>query len=319
MADNNQDDKARLTDVLGALVSGVAHARSVADSEVMNIARMYRRHEYLRGLTVPRLRVNKVVIELPVLLDRVLPAESARLNSPEKVATLASKALRNAAGDLLKYIDTTSHKMTPEVAERAKTLMQMFQSDTRGVLKQFGTAIIERMRTLKERLEGGAAEEMTITAPVLRDEIGDATERILRNMFAQNLAEKARADHERKHAQTRGLPDDLALSFSVEDEILEPVTTKWTKAMEEQVINETLFDGAITELLAHVRGEAERAAILRTTRPADFEVRVNTEDIKNAGRPGAVTRVRMVLSEEGLEWTEDQREDGTSQWKLNPE
>ena len=96
-------------------------------------------------------------------------------------------------------------------------------------------------------------------------------------------------------------------------------TSKWTRAQEEQVINETMFADAVTELIDHVRTAAEDAAVFRATQPADFYVRVSTEQIKNAGVPGAVTRIRLTLAEEGLEWSSEQTEDGNATWKLIPE
>ncbi|MCA9720425.1 MAG: hypothetical protein KC468_37530 [Myxococcales bacterium] len=313
MEDDDELSVPRLTDVLGALVSGVAHARSVADTEVMNIARTYRRHEYLRHLSVPRLRVNKVVLELPVLLERVIPAASARLNSPEHVATRAREALAEGAADIVRYIETTQHKMTHDVLERAQALLRRFE--TEALLEQFQEALLVRLRKLRSVLESQPPGGPALSDVFVRDEVGAIAERLLRDTFARILAEQAKEQYEREHPPDVDEDDEGAVAFGEE---YEP-ESKWTKAQEEQVIDETLFADAISELVLIVRNTAENAAILRSTRPADFEVRVNTEAIKNAGTPGAVTRVRMVLTEEGLEWSTEQSSDGAARWKLMPE
>ena len=49
MADKD-DQERKFSDVLGALVSGVAHARCVADVEALRIAHAYRQNELLKGL-----------------------------------------------------------------------------------------------------------------------------------------------------------------------------------------------------------------------------------------------------------------------------
>ncbi len=312
MNDDDELSVPRLTDVLGALVSGVAHARSVADTEVMNIARTYRRHEYLRHLSVPRLRVNKVVLELPVLLERVIPAASARLNSPEHVAARAREALAEGAADIVRYIEMTQHKMTPEVMERAQALLRRFE--TEELLDQLQETLLVRLRKLRAVLESQPPGGPALSDVFVRDEVGIIVERMLRDMFARIVAEQAKEQHEREHPPEED-DEDGPVAFGDE---YEP-ESKWTKAQEEQVIDETLFADAVSELVLIVRNTAENAAILQSTRPADFEVRVNTEAIKNAGTPGAVTRVRMVLTEEGLEWSSEQGSDGGARWKLMPE
>ncbi|MCH9680972.1 MAG: hypothetical protein K0V04_06035, partial [Deltaproteobacteria bacterium] len=76
--------KPRLSEVLAALVSSVARARSVADSEALRIACMYQQHELLRGLPAPRLRLTRVTVGLPVMIAGLVerrPAERATMAS----------------------------------------------------------------------------------------------------------------------------------------------------------------------------------------------------------------------------------------------
>ncbi|MBK7823633.1 hypothetical protein [Nannocystis sp.] len=80
-----------------------------------------------------------------------------------------------------------------------------------------------------------------------------------------------------------------------------------------------MLTDAITELVESVRAAAEEAAILQGAQPADFFVRVDSEAIKTAGSPGAVTRICLTLTEEGLEWSEDSGADGKPRWRLTPE
>ena len=37
------------------------------------------------------------------------------------------------------------------------------------------------------------------------------------------------------------------------------------------------------------------------------------------GTPGTITHLRMVMSEEGLEWVAESRPDGGRDWRLMPE
>lgn len=72
-------------------------------------------------------------------------------------------------------------------------------------------------------------------------------------------------------------------------------------------------------LIDDLRSSAESKAISKPTVPPDFYVSVDTDSIKNAGGgPDVVTRLNMVLLEEGLEWLTEVK-DGTETTKLMPE
>jgi hypothetical protein len=58
-----------LSEILGAFLGSVAHARRLADQETVAIAQHYRSDPLLQGLSVPRVRLPEVVLELPVLVE----------------------------------------------------------------------------------------------------------------------------------------------------------------------------------------------------------------------------------------------------------
>ena len=300
------DERARLSDVLGALVAGVAHARGIADSEVMSIARRYRRHEYLRGLSVPRLRVSKVVVELPVLLDAVLPSQKARPAGPEAIVLALRAALGAAIDVLARYVQAHRHKMKEAMLEQSTALVEELRR--RDGYERFEANLRQLLRHQERELEKSAPGRVALSEVVVRDELGNAVERLLRDHLAQLLADRARRVRE---AREGGGP----MAFSDDHD----APSKWTQAQQAEAITEAMLTDAVDELVAAVRAAAEAAAILEGAQPADFHVRVDTEEIKNAGTPGAVTRICLTLTEEGLEWTEDTGADGKSRWQLKPE
>ncbi len=314
MADDKSDDsksddsRPRLSDVLGALVAGVAHARGLADSEVMSIARRYRRHEYLRGLSVPRLKVSKVVIELPLLLDGVIPSQKAKIAGPETIALAIRSALREAVDDFVRYTEAHRHKMKPEVLDQSRALVEELRRPEG--LARLDLAVRQQMRQLSRGLAKSSPGRVALSEVVVRDEVGNATDRLIRDHLAQLLAERARREHEASAAEGEG-PEAFGVDFDA--------PSKWTRAQQEEAITAAMLTEAITELVDVVRAAAEDAAILQGAQPADFFVRVDTEEIKNAGTPGAVTRINLTLTEEGLEWTADGDGEGGQRWKLTPE
>lgn len=303
---DDPDERARLSDVLGALVAGVAHARGIADSEVMSIARRYRRHEYLRGLSVPRLRISKVVVELPVLLEGVVPSQKARPAGPETIALAVRAALAEAVDDLARYTAAHRHKMKPAVLEQSTALIEeLRRKDGQDRLDE---ALRQLLRRLERELEKSAPGRVALSDVVVRDELGNAVERLMRDHLAQLLAERAR----RARAAEEG---EGPMAFAEDLE----APSKWTSAQQAEAITEAMLTDAITELVESVRAAAEEAAILQGAQPADFFVRVDSDAIKTAGSPGAVTRICLTLTEEGLEWSEDSGQDGKPRWQLKPE
>src|SRR3954453_2825768 len=89
--DDTEDPK--LSDVIGSLVSSMVHARTVADMEALRIAYHYRQNEFLQGLPIPRLRLQKVSISMPVVLTSVQPGRRAKANHPIEIAEAVYKAM----------------------------------------------------------------------------------------------------------------------------------------------------------------------------------------------------------------------------------
>lgn len=60
---------AKLSDVLGSLLADLAAARHCADQETVRLAKLYREDPILRTMSVPRIRMPEVIVELPVLMS----------------------------------------------------------------------------------------------------------------------------------------------------------------------------------------------------------------------------------------------------------
>jgi hypothetical protein len=88
----NETLKPKLSDVLGALVTSVAYGRNVADVGALRVARNYYQNELLRGIPVPRLRINRVSISLPLILSDVILGNPALPNKPEEIVKKISEA-----------------------------------------------------------------------------------------------------------------------------------------------------------------------------------------------------------------------------------
>ncbi len=296
------DEKPKLSDVLGALVSSVANGRNVADVEALRIAHRYHKNELLRGLPVPRLRLYRVSISLPLILSGVVPGTPAERNDPAEIARVTTDVLGAGIKDVTQRLkDMDNLKSLPDD-----------QKNLVGHYKRFldTAAKLEASKRFREEFSGQlkrAFLDMELseggTAP------SDASIRSVAAETAENAFRHVMSEVYFLYAQERVAEKKAA------SETAEPFEPDRARKSTKEIMGEDY-----TKQLIHaIRSAADSAAITKPTVPPDFHVAVDTESIKNAGGgPDVVTRINMVLLEEGLEWLTEVR-DGKETTKLMPE
>lgn len=78
-------------------MASVAHACRYADEETAAIAEYYKQHPLLDGMSLPRVRVPEVVLELPLLIETLDEGKPNVLNDLDKIRKLAAEELRRPA------------------------------------------------------------------------------------------------------------------------------------------------------------------------------------------------------------------------------
>jgi len=227
-----------LGQVLGAFLTGLAHARRLADEETALIAGYYQSHPLLKELSLPRVRVPEVVIDLPVIIDEGDPG-------------------------------------TPGVLE-----------DPHTIISSLGTQYLEVAKAEGLRLPNASRKRF---------------EKQLRQTF-------------REEGVLGGPPD---VSFS-----LAHVTRAAEVAISRAIRSEPpgRFDSAKTRAVSKNLVEYARVfATKEASAPPTVQVLVRTSDVKELADPASITRIRITLQEEGLEWTTTTEEDGSVRRFLTPE
>ncbi|NJQ01725.1 hypothetical protein [Streptomyces zingiberis] len=86
-----------LSELLGTLLASVSKARQMADVQTAVIAQQYRENALLEGLSVPRVRLPELRIDLPVLIEGVAEGSPVRFRDPKaivhEVVTAVSETL----------------------------------------------------------------------------------------------------------------------------------------------------------------------------------------------------------------------------------
>lgn len=222
--------------LLGSLLASVAHARRIADEETAAIAEYYRSNPLLEGMSLPRVRVPELVIDLPMLIQAAEEGEPNVLQDDGVVRAAVNEEFMKAA------------------KREGFTVSQTFQ-------KHFDEQL--RLELGKVKADGG--------------ERGYPREMVVRavdSAFARTIAEQR---HER----------------------VTPLQTR-----------------RIAEI---VRQKAGEVALKKVGTPPGIRASIVTDEIKQQGNTGVVTRLKLVLKEEGLEWSVGENADGTVSRKLTPE
>ena len=87
---------AELSEVLGALMIGLVHARRMADEETAAVAEYYKGHPLLEGMSLPRVRVPELTISMPVTIDSHIEASDATIHSPERILKAVTSQLSSS-------------------------------------------------------------------------------------------------------------------------------------------------------------------------------------------------------------------------------
>lgn len=85
-----------LDEIIGAIVTAIARARRLADQETASIAEHYRQHPLLSGMSVPRVRLPEVTVDLPLVVDDYQPGSEPKVATPAAVNQAAREALKAA-------------------------------------------------------------------------------------------------------------------------------------------------------------------------------------------------------------------------------
>jgi hypothetical protein len=297
-------ERAKLSEVIAGLVSGVAGARSIADAEALRIARYYRTHELLKGMPIPRLRFKRVAVSLPVVLKAFIPGVPAKINDPKEIARRTWEVLVAAIGAAREPLEQMLQSQEPTKEERRQCgfylrLLQTSEKEYQNKTQELRDRLEADLRHTFLDLdvaEGGAKPSDS----AVRESAATVVEEWFQGILRESLFVyvKNRVEDER-----RGDPK------------LDEFQPERARQKFDEVIKSDIIQGLIT-LLRH---EAEDASVLSITIPPDFYVDVDTGIVKNTGGgPDSVTRLEMVLLEEGLEWLTETR-DGVEHTKLSLE
>jgi len=88
-----------LSEVLGALMISLVHARRLADEETAAVAEYYKDNPLLEGMSLPRVRVPELTIDMPVTFERHVPAKDAELDTTANIHKALMEQFKQSLDD----------------------------------------------------------------------------------------------------------------------------------------------------------------------------------------------------------------------------
>ncbi|WP_371195194.1 hypothetical protein [Glaciecola sp. SC05] len=117
-----------LSEVLGALMVNLVHARRMADEETAAVAEYYKDNPLLEGMSLPRVRVPELTIDMPLTFDKHTPAKDAQLNTPSVIHKSLMDQFKASIAD--EEITTDTKKFQAVFDKEARLALQQI-SDNR--------------------------------------------------------------------------------------------------------------------------------------------------------------------------------------------
>jgi len=231
---------ADLGQLLGTLLSSLAHARRIADEETTAIAEHYKDHPLLEGLSLPRIRVPEMVLEMPMLIES---HDEGQANIPE---------------------------------------------DTDIIV----TNVIEELRASSLR-EGVTLQEANI------------------DFFREDLVREI----------NKLSPNSTSVTSFPKEVVIRSVDKSFTALIRRELSANTqsISPEQTKNISSDIRSKASEVALKEVGSPPSIEASIITAEVKDEAGAGNVSRLRIVMKEEGLEWSISQSEDGTNTKTLTPE
>ena len=145
---------ADLGDLLGSLMSGLIRARRMADEQTAALAEYYKDNPLLEGLSVPRIRIPELTIDMPLLIEDHVEGEIGEMEDPTKIAAAAESQLKSTLSKNNIQINPVFHEM---FVDKVKNQLEMVKQSSTPIMKE----------TVVRCVYGAFADALTKTKTIL--------------------------------------------------------------------------------------------------------------------------------------------------------
>lgn len=188
---------ADLGDVIGSLMVGLIRARRMADEQTAVLAEYYKSIPLLEGLSVPRIRVPELTVEVPMIIEKYGEGEVGKMANPTEIAGAAQLQLKSTVSRNNITVDPILFDVFADELKSRLTLAQQSGASVmrETVVRTVQTALADALKTTKTTLTVSDRESI---AKDLRTSVSAAsiakepvTSSIVVNIITAEVKEKA--------------------------------------------------------------------------------------------------------------------------------
>ena len=154
---------ADLGNLIGSLMTGLIRARQMADEQTAALAEYYKQNPLLEGLSVPRIRIPELTIDIPFLVEDHIEGKTAELEDTSKVVAAVDEQIKKTITKTnLKVEPVLQKKVLNEIKSQIVSLKQAETPITQETLtRRINTAVIDTLSQSKQKLTDTQKEEIT--------------------------------------------------------------------------------------------------------------------------------------------------------------
>ncbi len=248
---------ADLGELVGTLLASLAHARRMSDEETAAVAEYYKTNPLLETMSVPRVRVPELTLELPILIES---HEEGVADTPETAEQIISK-LTTALNDSAKAVG---------VSIRSQSYL-----------------------ALREGFVGHLGRSLDLMRPVPTSES--------KRFPPESVARSA---------------DEAFMRAQKDEAVRNADEARQTKS---EPAPPTFDASQSRDVRAQLTNTANTVAVKKEGSRPVLNAEIMTSAVKEGSDSASVARLKIVMREEGLEWTTAETTDGSVARTLTPE
>ncbi len=368
MADGQQGDgkdnaippqETTLSSVVAAVVASFAKGRASADLATVRLARQYQKHELLRGVPVPRLRLNKVSVSVPLVVTGIHPGSAFRVASTEHVVDAVWAAvvqtvdgwdgIAEPSGGPLSTRDSKPEDPTSALEDGSDartylrglwTVLRIIRWALRGNAKPAAKRPDGEQSASHEgeSAEKAGAGEMELRTrltveydrilgpwqqPTEQDNIDPATDIDIEDQMRAATVRVLRNFIVRRRTARREqkLDGTNELLTRYFDFALgdTQATVRFARDETEAAEMANLLCNALPALMSVAGDTALANCIAKPTTPPDLTIEAPTANVNTSASAATITRINLLMSEHGVEWVSESGDGDEKVWRLLPE
>lgn len=159
----------KLSDFLGGLVSSISDARVYSDIQSVKIAEEYAKNDLLKHFAIPRMRVDKVEINIPVAVEKLIeksrnvyePIDNVKFSSIAYQQILKTLVVTNLPSEISKTLKTS-------IADNIHLLESKIRlNQTENVLQDFANNVAQKVIESTELIFQGEKRKRTTKGEIL--------------------------------------------------------------------------------------------------------------------------------------------------------